>query len=57
MRIKWINLPGVVTVAVEGTDCMEHSRAAAAVEFQDFAEEAHEEIVLVVDPDLNEALD
>lgn len=45
----------MVTVAVEGTDCMVHSRAA--VEFQDFAEEAHEETGLVVGPDLNEALD
>lgn len=42
-------------VAVEGTDCTVHSRAA--VEFRDFAEEAHEEIGKVVVPNSNEALD
>lgn len=53
-KYQRLYLPGVVTVVVEGTDCKEHSHAA--VEFRDFAEEAHEEIGLV-DQDLNEVQD
>lgn len=47
-EVKCGVLPGVATVAVVGTDCMEHCYAVVVV--QDFVEGAHAEIGLVVGP-------
>lgn len=48
--LKSSNLPGVVIEVAGGTDCMA-LRCAAVV--RDFVEGAHEEIGLVVGPNLN----